>query len=237
MKIIKILILCMPGIFSSQAAEKSGFIKPKYEAYTLLYRNVAENKTCEWKWTIFDTTYNRQQVTIFKSFDDNLHSILLFQKKDCTPLLFQQYDKTSRLVEEIEYSNNKARITIPNRSINKHLSIKRNTFNLISFPILFRTQLITSGRESLSFSRIVDARNWGFIVIDFEAKIIGEETVKTATGSYDCYKIELKVSGPIGRFFWRKKYYYYFTKQLPWFFVKYFSQGEESIETLRYEYH
>ncbi len=63
------------------------------------------------------------------------------------------------------------------------------------------------------------------------AKFLGVEKVTVPAGTFDCYKLEIGASsGLIGRF--TSKYYFWFTKDPPHYFVKYLRKGGKSVTEL-----
>jgi hypothetical protein len=209
----------------------SNFRIPNGEQLTLQSKDTVKGTSNKWINTVTDTIENNLPIYLIENGDN---TIIKIRKKDLTPISFHQMDKKGNTKKRIEYNGNKARIIIPQQDIDKTIDIKLNTYHSWTFFYLFRALLFNNVNKGVNFSIIKETSDHDFRVINMVAKVVGEEKIVVPAGTYSCYKVELGLSGVI-KLFWPNKYYYYFTKDEPHYFVKYVDPEGECMELLKYE--
>jgi len=158
---------------------------------------------------------------------------VLFSKIDMHPYKFIRKNAKDGEIKEIRYFKDRAEIEINGKKL-KNIKINSDTYDRKTLFYVLR-KMIIENRKSYDFSIIVKTSIMGFVLVEMTAERKGLEKIKVDAGEYMCERIEMGVSGAIGKLFWPVKYSYYFTEKYPNHFVKYFDPDGEVIELVEYK--
>lgn len=101
------------------------------------------------------------------------------------------------------------------------------TFSLRGFPFGKQDEIKLKLTPPFKYNLPI----WAWKMWKSYAKLLGVEKVTVPAGTFDCYKLEIGASGGlVGRF--TSKYYLWFTKEPPHYFVKYLREGGKSVTEL-----
>lgn len=207
----------------------------KEEKTKLKYTILDSNESYSYTKTIVDTVDKQNQIFLITTKHENSSSILKVQRDNFRPLHFSEMNSSGNITKVIHYTKNQALISDYEKNTERSIKIDKNTYHKSSLTYLFRKALIYVKRKEISVNLIMEIKGWGLQKVKMYAKTIGEENISTPLGLVQCFKIELGVAGLIGELFWRTKYYYYFLKESPHYFIKYSDPGKEEIELLDYK--
>jgi hypothetical protein len=121
-----------------------------------------------------------------------------------------------------------------NRRENTEIKNYRNGYNGITLPFSLRG--FPFGRQEEVELRITPPFKaslpiWIWRMWKSHARSLGIERIIVPAGTFDCYKLEIEASGGLIRRF-TSKYYTWFTKEPPHYFVKYQREGGTSVTEL-----
>ncbi|MBC8185262.1 hypothetical protein H8E88_29565 [candidate division KSB1 bacterium] len=236
MKAVKIFLVLI-FIFNfteinAQQNSQAETLFPKKEILHLRCTNLVSNESYDYKKTMVDTVDGEIPLFLITTKYANSTAILKAQKPGFAPLHFSKMDSVGNVVKMISYSKDRALFVDYKNKNEQSIKINKDTYNKSALTYLFRKALFFEKRKEINFNLIMETDHWGLQRIKMYAKIVGEENIATQNGFSPCFKIQLGVAGMIGELFWRNKYYYYFLKDKPHYFVKYSEPEKEKIELL-----
>lgn len=206
-------------------------IKPKpfgpipIETAWLVYRSQsggAMEPTISRSKTGLETRGNRKFYRIVEENNNNgEQTVILAGAEDWRPVMIRVLDRDKRQIAAVEYQNDTATFNIPSRKLQKTIKLKGDYYDLSMLNYLF--QAYPFGRkERIQFNVVMDGRG-GSPVGSFAMYVVemGREQVKVPAGNYDCYKLEMGITGMAGVFAAKYKYYFWYTVNEPHILVKY----------------
>jgi len=238
MKKVKIsLVLVLVLGFTKINAQRNYLAEtflPKTERLQLKYTNLVSNESYNYKKTLVDTFEGDIPIFIITTKSANSAAILKVQKPGFEPLHFSKMDSIGNVEKVISYVKDRALFFDYKNNIEKSIKIDKETYNKSALTYLFRRTLFYDKKKEITFNLIIELKRWGLQKIKMYAKIVGEENISAPNGLFPCFKVQFGVAGMIGELFWSNKYYYYFSKSKPHYFVKYLEPKKEKIELLDY---
>ena len=129
--------------------------------------------------------------------------------------------KDNQKVYRIFEKNNTATFNIPSRNLHKTIKVKEKYYDISMLNYLF--QVYPFGHEKrIQFNLVMDGRR-GSPVGSFAMYVMEtwQENIKVPFGSYDCYRLEMGITGMASIFSSKYKYYFWYTVNTPHILVKF----------------
>lgn len=205
---------------------------PQNEQITFQMKNKGE--LVEVLNTIKKIEENNAEIYQLESFCGTTKTTTKFNAADFSPIIYHKQDSAGNTIMKVDYSETYAHITIPDKKVDSKIKLKPNTFDKSTFIYLFRMMPFEQMKGKVKFNFIVDARSWGYQLVEMYIKVNGEDNIQTPAGEIPCYEVELGATGIIGAFFMKDKFYYYFSKEAPHYFVKYLDPDGNDQELVKY---
>ena len=157
-------------------------------------------------------------------------TVITARAEDWRPISVQVLDKEEKQIATVEYQNDTATFLIPERKLSKTIKLKGDYFDINMLSNLFQAYPFGQ-QDRIQFYLVMDGRG-GSPVGSFAmyVKEIGRETLSVPAGEYDCYQLEMGISGMVGAFAAKHKYYFWYRAQAPYILVKYADQQGRTSE-------
>jgi hypothetical protein len=174
------------------------------------------------------TNYNNENIyKINLSGSDGGSAKIELQKKSLLPISVVFYNTKQLIDKEILYLEDKIQVKLNNGQDEYiYQTNKRSFYDINSLFHLIRGFPLE--KKEITFWLLIPEIRRGLLVY---AKNLGSEIIQTNKNSYNCYKIELGVSGIIESTFFPHKYYFWITDEENREFVQF--QGKDFFGQLQ----
>jgi hypothetical protein len=161
-------------------------------------------------------------------------TLIWMSGSDLQPSRYQLVGSDGLVETQIDFCRESLRIATKGESDTLIVPTSGPTHNGSTLIQCLRALAGRSNSGRLEMKLLVSRGQNTVRIIDVYAQRICEEDVVVPGGIFRCAKIEFGVAGIIGKMFWRTKYYYFYTAEAPYHFVKYLDPDGECIELVHY---
>ena len=217
-KILLLIILINPSIIKSQPVFKNPGI-PESESFEITNYISKEIGFVTTKIEIKTEEKNHVKYYHILVNEGNIYSNdIEVNYNDLTTISEKRVDlKTNNIIEYYTKSNNLVHFFNSEKKINKNFQVSdNNIYSRYAFFFSFRGFPFESANSVTFKSYMFEYGD----ALTMKVNNLGKKTVTVKAGSYNCYKLELSVSG-WQSIFASDKYYLYFNVEKPHSFIKY----------------
>ncbi|HHW15726.1 MAG TPA: DUF3108 domain-containing protein [Firmicutes bacterium] len=148
-------------------------------------------------------------------------TVALVQAKDWRPLQVQVFDPAGQRIDQIQYNGDAVIFDLSSRNLSKTIKLGGDYYDCNTLYHFLRAFPFGKGRK-VTFNLVMDGRGGskaGPIAMYVQER--GRTTVKVEAGTFEAYELEMGVSGLLGLFAGKYRYYFWYTAEAPHYLLKY----------------
>lgn len=229
---LTILILLMTGVGAVLAGD---FREIDPGGLRLTYRSRVSGDSA---WVTYQDTMIRtrengvDQYRIELAEDTGKKTVALVQARDWRPVLTQTFDQTGQRVARIEYKDGSAHFDMPSQKLDRSIKLDGDYYDNSTLYHFLRAFPFGTNKR-INFNLVMDGRGGSMVgPIGIYVQEIGRERIQVPAGAFDSFKLEMGVSGPVGLFAGKYKYYFWYTASEQHYLVKYQDKAGSGVTEL-----
>jgi hypothetical protein len=211
-----ILISVLAGICFAYELYSIGF--PKDEV-VVFENHMANGKTAK----VISTYYKQKKDYVIKQVEENGNVIKTVVNKYFIPKVYKKTSKKGKILEYASYGSGKLKVSIPGKRVDKSVKIPSTYYD--TYTLFYALRKFPFGKKDKINLNVAYHDPGNIRAVEMEIKNKGTETVNIDSGTFKCYKLEMRAKKAVERAIWPYKYYFWFTTDSKHHFVKF--QGRE----------
>jgi len=217
-----LLIFALIALLSGLAlADFAPFSFPKDE--TVVFENSSPDKELTW---VTNTYYASGKNFVIKVSEHDGSVTKITLDKNFIPLNYKKTSKAGATLEYSEYGKGKLHIKVPAKNIDKTVKLPDKYYDPYTLYYVFRKFPFGKKDSETIYLAYHDPGN--IRVVKMQVKYKGKETVKTKSGKFECYRLELGTVNPLDVAVWPYKYNFWFTTDANRHFVKFTGREKDA---------